>query len=309
MIWVETLAKRKNDLALWVEGARLRTLPLALAPILIASGAASALQAFDWTKTLLALAVALFLQIGVNYANDYSDGVRGTDSNRVGPLRLTGSGTFEPKAVKAVAFGFLGLGALAGFALIAISGLWWLLAVGALAVLAAWFYTGGKRPYGYAGFGEVVVFLFFGIVAVFGTVYVQYPSMFMVWESTLILAPGAIGLGLYAAAVLMINNIRDIETDRPAGKKTLAVRLGKTAAKTIYFVMIWLPLALGWTYQVLQLPAAFWFPLAIVLLLLPLTLIVATAKTPRENILALKLTSYTALAYAILLGWGLKVLI
>ena len=294
MKWVETLAKRKNDLALWVEGARLRTLPLAVAPILIASGAASALQAFDWTKTLLALAVALFLQIGVNYANDYSDGVRGTDSNRVGPLRLTGSGTFEPKAVKAVAFGFLGLGALAGFALIAISGLWWLLAVGALAVLAAWFYTGGKRPYGYAGFGEVVVFLFFGIVAVFGTVYVQYPSMFMVWESTLILAPGAIGLGLYAAAVLMINNIRDIETDRPAGKKTLAVRL---------------PLALGWTYQVLQLPAAFWFPLAIVLLLLPLTLIVATAKTPRENILALKLTSYTALAYAILLGWGLKVLI
>jgi 1,4-dihydroxy-2-naphthoate octaprenyltransferase len=195
-----------------------------VAPIIVASGIANTLQAFDWVKTLLALAVALFLQIGVNYANDYSDGVRGTDSNRVGPLRLTGSGTFKPQTVKLVAFAFLGLGGIVGLALIAISGLWWLIGVGAVAILAAWFYTGGKRPYGYAGLGELVVFVFFGIVAVFGTVYVQFPLMFESKEVLLIAAPGAIGLGLFASAVLMINNIRDIETDRPVGKKTLAVR-------------------------------------------------------------------------------------
>lgn len=299
------MAKRKSDFNLWVEGARLRTLPLAIAPIIVASGIANTLQAFDWVKTLLALAVALFLQIGVNYANDYSDGVRGTDSNRVGPLRLTGSGTFKPKTVKLVAFGFLALGGLAGLSLIALTQLWWLLGVGVAAILAAWFYTGGKRPYGYAGLGEVVVFAFFGIVAVFGTVYVQFPSMFDSAEGKLIAAPGAIGLGLFASAVLMINNIRDIETDRPVGKKTLAVRLGKSFAKALYLLMIWSPLALGYVYLVIQLPYAFVFPLALILMLIPLTLIVVTAKTPRENILALKLTSYAALLYAVLLALGL----
>jgi 1,4-dihydroxy-2-naphthoate octaprenyltransferase len=299
------MAKRKSDLSLWVEGARLRTLPLAFAPIIVASGAATALQAFDLVKTLLALSVAVFLQIGVNYANDYSDGIRGTDSDRVGPLRLTASGSFQPKAVKRVAFAFLGLGALAGLVLVLLTGLWWLLAVGALAVVAAWFYTGGKRPYGYAGLGEVVVFIFFGLVAVFGTVYVQFPAMFAVAESTLLLAPGAIGLGLYASAVLMINNIRDLETDRPAGKKTLAVRVGKGFAKSIYFLMIWSPLVIGYFYQTIAIPAAFWYPLATLFLVLPLTLIVATATTAKELILALKLTSYTALAYSVLLALGL----
>lgn len=299
------LAKPASDFSLWVEGARLRTLPLAIAPIILASGAASALQAFNWLKTLLALAVALFLQIGVNYANDYSDGIRGTDSDRVGPLRLTASGSFKPRTVKLVAFGFLALGGVAGFTVIALSNQWWLLAVGAAAILAAWFYTGGKRPYGYAGFGEVVVFIFFGIVAVFGTVYVQFPQMFGIWESTLLLAPGAVGLGLYAAAVLMINNIRDIETDRPVGKKTLAVRVGQKWAKLIYFAMIWLPLAIGSSYLFIPMLGPFVYPMSLVLILLPLTLIVATAKTPRENILALKLTSYSALLYAILLGLGL----
>lgn len=303
------MANKQSDLSLWVEGARLRTLPLAVAPIIVASGIANTLQAFDWVKTLLALAVALFLQIGVNYANDYSDGVRGTDSNRVGPLRLTGSGTFKPQIVKLVAFAFLGLGGLAGLALIAISGLWWLIGVGAAAILAAWFYTGGKRPYGYAGLGELVVFVFFGIVAVFGTVYVQFPMMFASKEVLLIAAPGAIGLGLFASAVLMINNIRDIETDRPVGKKTLAVRVGKTTAKVIYLAMLWLPLALGYTYATIQLTYAFVIPLALVLLLLPLTLIVTAAKTPKEHILALKLTSYSALIYSVLLALGLWILV
>lgn len=303
------MSKKQSDLSLWIEGARLRTLPLAIAPIIVASGIANTLQAFDLPKTLLALAVALFLQIGVNYANDYSDGIRGTDSNRVGPLRLTGSGTFKPKTVKLVAFAFLALGGLAGLILIALSGLWWLIGVGAVAILAAWFYTGGKRPYGYAGLGELVVFVFFGIVAVFGTVYVQFPSMFDSKEVLLIAAPGAVGLGLFASAVLMINNIRDIETDRPVGKKTLAVRVGKNFARVIYLVMIWLPLALGYTYAVIQLTYAFVIPLALVLLLLPLTLIVVTAKTPKEHILALKLTSYSALIYSVLLAVGLWVLV
>ena len=302
------MAKKPSDFSLWVEGARLRTLPLAIAPIIVASGISKTLQAFDWSKTLLALSVALFLQIGVNYANDYSDGVRGTDSNRVGPLRLTGSGTFKPKTVKLVAFAFLGLGGLAGLGLIAITGLWWLLGVGAVAILAAWFYTGGKRPYGYAGLGELVVFLFFGLVAVFGTVYVQFPQLFDSAEVKLIAVPGAVGLGLYASAVLMINNIRDIETDRPVGKKTLAVRVGKPLAKAIYLLMIWAPLAIGYTYFVILLKYAFVLPLALSLLLLPLTLIVITAKTPKEHILALKLTSYAALFYSVLLALGLNII-
>lgn len=304
------MPKRKSDFSLWVEGARLRTLPLAVAPIIVATGVSVTLQGqIDWLKTLLALAVALFLQIGVNYANDYSDGVRGTDSNRVGPLRLTGSGTFKPKTVKLVAFGFLALGGLSGLALILLTQLWWLLSIGAIAILAAWFYTGGKRPYGYAGLGEVVVFIFFGLVAVFGTVYVSHPELFNSRELILMVAPSAIGIGLYASAVLMINNIRDIETDRPVGKKTLAVRVGKGWAKAIYLFMIWSPLALGWFYPTVSVAflAAFVYPLAIVLILLPVTLIVLTAKTPRENILALKLTSYSALAYAVLLALGLQV--
>lgn len=301
--------KKQSDFALWVEGARLRTLPLAVAPIIAATGAVFAMQAFDLTKTLLALAVALFLQIGVNYANDYSDGIRGTDSNRVGPLRLTASGSFKPKTVKLVAFGFLSLGALAGLALIALTGLWWLMSVGAVAVLAAWFYTGGKKPYGYAGLGELIVFIFFGLVAVFGTVYVQAPILFNIPETWMLVSPVAVGLGLYASAVLMINNIRDIETDAPVGKKTLAVRVGKSWAKVIYLAMIWVPLAIGGIYLKINLIPAFVFPFALVLLLLPLTLIVLTARTPKENILALKLTSNAALIYAVLVAAGLWKLI
>lgn len=303
------MAKQNSNFSLWVEGARLRTLPLAIAPIIVASGATLAMQAFNPIMTALALAVALFLQIGVNYANDYSDGIRGTDSNRVGPLRLTASGSFQPKTVKLAAFISLGVGAVSGLVLVFLSGQWWLLAVGAVAIIAAWFYTGGKRPYGYAGLGEVVVFIFFGLVAVVGTVYVQAPSLFKLPETWLLVLPAAISLGSYASAVLMINNIRDIETDIPAGKKTLAVRVGKPVAKAIYLLMIWLPLAFDFVYLKINIVPAFVFPFALVLLLLPLTLIVLTAKTPRENILALKLTSNAALIYAVLVGVGLWKLI
>ena len=300
------MAKNKpSKFKLWVSGARLRTLPLAVAPIVAASGVTNALQAFNWTLTLLCLAVALLLQIGVNYANDYSDGVRGTDDHRVGPARLTASKAVPAEKVKRAALLSLGLGALAGLLIIVLSAQWWLLAIGALAVVAAWYYTGGKHPYGYAGLGEVVVFVFFGLVAVFGTVYVQYPKLFETLEVILVTAPAAVGIGFYASAVLMINNIRDIETDIPAGKKTLAVRIGKTPAKVLFVALIWLPLALNYTYVFLNLPAAFAFPLAVILLVAPITLIALTAKTPGENILALKLTSYSALLFAVLLMLGL----
>ncbi|MEY4398186.1 MAG: hypothetical protein RLZ53_762 [Actinomycetota bacterium] len=296
---------KPSSLKLWVGGARLRTLPLAVAPILAASGVTNALQAFNWTLTLLCLAVALLLQIGVNFANDYSDGIRGTDDYRVGPARLTASKVVPAESVKRAAVISLGLGALAGVMVIVISAQWWLLAVGALAVVAAWYYTGGKHPYGYAGLGELVVFVFFGLVAVFGTVYVQYPKLFETVEVILVTAPAAVGVGLYASAVLMINNIRDIETDIPAGKKTLAVIIGKTPAKLLFVLMIWLPLVLNFGYAMVGIPAAFAFPLAVVFLVSPITLIAITAKTPAENILALKLTSYSALLFAFLLMVGL----
>src|SRR5689334_9614822 len=160
------------NLSQWIEGARPRTLPAAVAPVLVGTGAAALLDAFVWWKALLALGVALALQIGVNYANDYSDGIRGTDENRVGPLRLVGSKVASPGQVKAAAFTCLGIGAALGIVLAATT-TWWLLVVGAASLLGAWFYTGGKRPYGYRALGEVSVFLFFGLVAVLGTTYVQ----------------------------------------------------------------------------------------------------------------------------------------
>lgn len=285
----------------WVAGARLRTLPLAVAPILIALGFVNWLQSANLILMGLALAVAVFLQIGVNFANDYSDGIRGTDAYRVGPARLTASGAVAPKKVRNVAFGFFALAALAGAAIVLITGIWWLLAVGAAAIVAAWFYTGGKKPYGYAGLGEVFVFVFFGLVATELTVYVQSKNLDGVFWAL----GASIAAGLFATAVLMINNIRDIDTDKVAGKKTLAVRIGRRWAKALYFAMIWAPVGLLVPY-VLVFPKTI-FAALVIFMLLPLTLIVATAKTPKEHILALKLTSYSALAYAALICLGLSV--
>lgn len=174
----------------WIEGARLRTLPLAAVPVLLGTAAALAAAPgeYHWVRALAALAVALLLQIGVNYANDYSDGIRGTDDYRQGPPRLTGSGRVEPKLVRNVAFGCFAAAALVGVALCVVTGQWWLLAVGALCILAAWFYTGGKHPYGYYGLGEVFVFVFFGLVATVGTTYVQ---ILAVPQDTWILATAA----------------------------------------------------------------------------------------------------------------------
>ena len=288
---------KSNKLKLWVEGARLRTLPLAIAPVAIGAGAADSVQAFDLTLSALALAVALFLQIGVNYANDYSDGIRGTDDYRVGPLRLTGSKSVRPEAVKLAAFAFFGLAAASGLAIVLITGMFWLIAVGLAAIVAAWFYTGGKNPYGYAGLGELAVFVFFGLVATIGTTFVQVG--FIEFNAVL----GGIASGLFASAVLMVNNIRDIETDKLASKKTLAVLLGKKAATGLFLVMIWIPFVILSLFTLLY-PATL-MGFASLLLVAPATLIVLTAKSSKELILVLKLTSFASLAYALALAAGL----
>ncbi|NBU22595.1 MAG: 1,4-dihydroxy-2-naphthoate polyprenyltransferase [Actinobacteria bacterium] len=285
------------DLKSWVSGARLRTLPLAVAPVALGAATAEATQNFDLLLTLGALAVALFLQIAVNYANDYSDGVRGTDEFRVGPKRLTGSGEARAKDVKLVAFVFFGLAALVGLALVIATEQYWLVALGAFAILAAWYYTGGNHPYGYAGLGEVVVFVFFGLVATVGTNYLQ----------TLSIDPFAVVLGsaagFYAAAVLLINNIRDIDTDVKSGKKTLAVRLGDRRSRVLFLILIYIPLAIN-ILLILIYPATL-LGLINILLLVPISGIALSAKTPKELITGLKLTSYAGLGFGLLVGAGL----
>lgn len=223
----------------WAEVVRLRTLPAAVSPVILGAGAAAAIGAFSLPRTLLAAGVALALQIGSNLANDYSDGVRGTDDDRTGPPRLTASGRVRPSHVKYAAFSCFGLAGVLGLILLALSGQWWLIAMGVAAVASAWFYTGGSHPYGYAGLGEVFVFIFFGLVATAGTVYVQAGGVpGWVWL-------GACGIGLIACSLLMVNNLRDINTDPLHGKHTLAVRLGEAGARRAFSAMVWTPLVLA----------------------------------------------------------------
>lgn len=271
----------------WVAGARLRTLSLAIAPVALGTAVAYYTAGYNLALALLCLGVAVFLQIGVNYANDYSDGVRGTDAHRVGPSRLTGSGAARPRTVLTVALVFFALGAAAGVAIVVLTGIWWLLGVGAVAIVAAWFYTGGKLPYGYLGLGEIVAFLFFGLVATIGTTYVQIEQVPL--EAYL---AGSIA-GLFAAAIMLVNNIRDREHDARVGKKTLAVRIGDLPARILFIVL------LAGAYGALV-PFALlfeWAPMVFFTLLItaPVALIVLLAKTPGELVLALKLTSLAAL--------------
>lgn len=214
----------------WVAGARPRTLPAAIAPVLVGTALAGA----DWlpARALLALVVAVSLQVGVNYANDYSDGIRGTDRTRVGPVRLVGQGLAPARRVRAAAFLAFTVAAIAGVWLVAMSGHWWLLIVGAASIAAAWLYTGGPRPYGYIGLGEIFVFIFFGLVPVLGTLYVQTGSI----DVTSVLA--AVGVGALACAILVTNNLRDIPTDSVSGKRTLAVRLGDRRTRTLFVTLI-----------------------------------------------------------------------
>lgn len=223
----------------WVAGARLRTLPIVIAPVVIGTAAAVGPDLeIRWVRALLALLVGLFLQVGVNYSNDYSDGIRGTDEQRVGPLRLTGSGAAPAKQVRNAAFACFGLAALLGLVLVILSAAWPLLLVGVAAIFAAWGYTGGKNPYGYRGWGDVYVFIFFGLVATMGTTFTQ------INEITAASLTGAIGTGLIGTGLLMANNVRDIPTDLPVGKMTLAVRLGDRNARLSYVGMIVLAILL-----------------------------------------------------------------
>jgi 1,4-dihydroxy-2-naphthoate octaprenyltransferase len=287
---------KTTSLKLWIAGARLRTLPLAFAPVAAGTGVASVTGGVDWLLATLALLVSLFLQVGVNYANDYSDGIRGTDKNRVGPLRLTGSGSAKPEAVKFAAFGAFGVAAVTGLVIVVLTQQWWMVFVGLMAILAAWFYTGGKSPYGYSGLGEIAVFVFFGLVATVGTSFIQTLQV-----SELAVLSG-IGVGLYATAVLLVNNIRDIETDKLSNKRTIAVVMGPKISKLVYLVMVWLPLSIS-AFLFLLFPATILSTL-VLLLLFPITLIVSGAPKAKDLITALKLTSYAGLVYGLGLGFG-----
>ena len=225
----------------WIAGARPRTLPAAVVPVLVGTAAAAgmdgdtgALKGLIVWRFVAALVVSLALQVGVNYANDYSDGVRGTDDERVGPMRLVASGVKRPGAVKRAAFLSFGVAAVAGLALAATTS-WWLIVVGLASIAAAWFYTGGPRPYGYAGFGELFVFVFFGVVATVGSAFVQIVRV------TPLALGASVPVGLLAVALLVVNNLRDIPGDTVSGKRTLAVRLGDKRTRVLYTALMYLP--------------------------------------------------------------------
>lgn len=220
--------------AQWISGARPRTLPNAVAPVIAGTGAAAWLHGAVWWKALLALAVALSFVVGVNYANDYSDGIRGTDDERSGPARLVGSRLAAPRAVLTAALVSLFVGCVAGLVLALVSAPW-LIAVGAVSVLGAWLYTGGSRPYGYSGLGEVAVFVFFGLIAVLGTQYTQ--ALRVDWVGLVL----AVGIGSLSSSVLVANNLRDIPTDTQSGKITLAVRLGDGRTRMLYHSLLVVP--------------------------------------------------------------------
>jgi 1,4-dihydroxy-2-naphthoate octaprenyltransferase len=278
----------------WIEGTRPRTLPNSIAPVLVGAGAADHIGRLDLTMTLLALVVSVALQVGVNYANDYSDGIRGTDDNRVGPFRLVGSGAANPTAVRNAAFASLGVGALAGLVLVVLSGRWLLLVFGAVCIAGAWFYTGGKKPYGYSGFGELAVFLFFGPAAVLGTLYVQ------TGEITGIGIGGAIAVGCFSTSVMIANSLRDIPTDIGSGKRTLAVVLGDKDTRSLYLALLTVPF-------LINLVIGLRVPLSLLgLLALPLAALgarrVVQGKVGRELIPVLRDTGLAMLLWSLVVG-------
>ncbi|WP_227997215.1 1,4-dihydroxy-2-naphthoate polyprenyltransferase [Nocardia australiensis] len=220
--------------AQWIEGARPRTLPNAIAPVFAGTGAAASIDGAVWWKAVLALLVSLALIVGVNYANDYSDGIRGTDDERVGPLRLVGSKLASATAVKNAAIISLAVGAVFGLVLVVLTA-WWLILIGAACLAGAWFYTGGSKPYGYNGFGEIAVFVFFGLIGVLGTEFVQAERID--WAGLVL----AVAVGAFSSAVLVANNLRDIPTDTESGKVTLAVKLGDPRTRTLHLIMLAIP--------------------------------------------------------------------
>jgi len=283
-------------LSQWVAGARPRTLPASLVPVVVGTGVAIGEGHGVWWRALLAAFVSLALQVGVNYSNDYSDGIRGTDEVRVGPLRLVGSKVAPPKQVLAAALGCFLAAAVAGLVLAAVTS-WWLLLVGVAAIVAAWFYTGGSKPYGYRALGEVSVFVFFGLVAVVGTTYVQVQGVpWTAWVA-------AVPVGLLACALLVANNLRDIPTDQETGKQTLAVVLGDHKTRLLYTVCAALPFPFALALAAPH-PWALLALLAAPLSLPPTRRVLGGAKGP-ELIAVLGETGRLQLAYGILLAIGL----
>ena len=289
----------------WIAGARPRTLPAALVPVLVGTAAAAGMNGdtnalkglFIW-RFVAALVVSLALQIGVNYANDYSDGIRGTDADRVGPMRLTGSGRKSPGAVKRAAFLSFGVAAVAGLSL-AVATSWWLIAVGLVAIAAAWFYTGGPRPYGYAGLGEVFVFVFFGVVATTGSAFVQIER---ITPLTLLVS---IPVGLFATALLVVNNLRDIPGDTESGKRTLAVRLGDKRTRIFYIVLVVLPfITVPFLCGLSQRPAGAFSMFAVLLARKPVQRVIEGARGP-ALIPVLGATGKVQLAFGVLISVGL----
>ena len=282
----------------WLAGTRPRTLPAAVVPVLIGSGVALGYARFSWWRAGLALVVALALQVGVNFANDYSDGIRGSDEQRVGPVRLVAAGLAPPRQVLAAAFGCFFLAGVAGLALAAVTS-WWLLAVGAACIAAAWFYTGGPKPYGYSGLGEVFVFLCFGVVAVAGTAYVQMEALGWLGLAA------AVPAGLLACALLMVNNLRDIGTDTVAGKRTLAVMLGDARSRWGYVLTLLVPFGIAALLAFFR-PFTLLTALALPLARLPIRSVRAGASGP-ALIRALGQTGRLQLAFGIAFTIGLAI--
>jgi 1,4-dihydroxy-2-naphthoate octaprenyltransferase len=296
---------RRATLGDWISAARPATLGLGIAPVLLGWGVAILQFLIDdidpWNPLALSVValcfvVALALQIGVNFANDYSDGIRGTDAHRVGPARLTASGAAPAKRVRLVAFVFFGIAAAAGVAITVLTQVWWLPAVGAVAILAAWFYTGGKRPYGYAGLGEVMVFIFFGLVATTGTAFLLVQA---IWIDSIL---AGVAMGLFSIAVLFINNVRDRETDIVAGKRTLSTRMPLWLNRVIFSLLVIAPFGVVVYYSLILFTAGWAF--FALFIAAPAVLITWTATNPREYVLVLKLTVWTSLAYAALLAYA-----
>ncbi|GAA2474823.1 1,4-dihydroxy-2-naphthoate polyprenyltransferase [Terrabacter carboxydivorans] len=285
-------------LSQWIEGARPRTLPAAVSPILVGTGAAYQTGHIVWAYAVLALVVALALQVGVNFANDYSDGIRGTDEVRVGPVRLVGQQLAAPRSVKIAAFACFFFAGLVGLALVALSGLWIMIPIGAASIVAAWYYTGGSRPYGYLGLGEVFVFVFFGLVATLGTMATMTPPTAAGWW-------GAIGVGALASAILVANNLRDIPTDREHGKRTLAVRMGEGGTRTFYVALVAVAFVMTGLASLTS-PWALLALLATPLVIRPMQAVVGRA-SGRGLIPALAGTGQFQLAWSLLLAVGLAV--
>ncbi len=283
----------------WIDGARPRTLWTSVAPVLVGTAAAAQLGSFRPVAALLALVVGLTLQVASNYANDYADGVRGTDMNRIGPSRLVASGRARPSVVKRAAVIASVIGAVAGVLLCLVSGQWWLLIVGALAVVSAWAYTATANPYGYRGWGELMVWVFFGPVATLGTLVTQAGTV--TWWAIV----AAAAVGLYAVALLMVNNLRDREGDELAGKRTLAVRLGNWNTRRLFVVVVIFPI-IGALVIGLALP---WAMLA-ALVALPAVLVAVTVSLGASGA-ALKPVFIglggIGMAYAALLAFGIAV--